>query len=31
LIADGPLVYAIEGGPQPGLTTSTIVERLRVG
>jgi hypothetical protein len=31
LVADGPLVYAIEGGPQPGLTTSPVVERLRVG
>jgi N-acetylneuraminic acid mutarotase len=30
LVADGPLVYAIEGGPQPGLTTSTVVERLRL-
>ncbi|MFL5517580.1 MAG: Kelch repeat-containing protein [Gemmatimonadales bacterium] len=31
LVADGPLVYAIEGGPQPGLTTSSVVERLRLG
>jgi hypothetical protein len=30
LIADGPLVYAIEGGPRPGLTTSPVVERLRL-
>jgi N-acetylneuraminic acid mutarotase len=30
LVADGPLVFAIEGGPQPGLTTSSVVERLRV-
>ena len=30
LVADGPLVYAIEGGPQPGLTTSSVVERLRL-
>ena len=30
LVADGPLVYAIEGGPQPGLTTSTVVQRLRL-
>ena len=30
LISDGPLVYAIDGGPQPGLTTSDAVERLRV-
>jgi N-acetylneuraminic acid mutarotase len=29
LVADGPLVYAIEGGPQPGLTTSSVVQRLR--
>jgi hypothetical protein len=31
LVAAGPLVYAIEGGPQPGLTTSSVVERLRLG
>jgi Galactose oxidase, central domain len=31
LVADGPLVYAIEGGTHPGLTTSTAVERFRVG
>jgi hypothetical protein len=30
LVAWGPLVYAIEGGPQPGLTTSDVVERLRI-
>jgi hypothetical protein len=30
LVADGELVYAIEGGPEPGLTTSRTVERLRV-
>jgi hypothetical protein len=30
LVATGPLVYAIDGGPQPGLTTSSAVERLRV-
>jgi galactose oxidase-like protein/Kelch motif protein len=30
LVADGPLVFAIEGGPQPGLTTSSVVERLRI-
>ena len=30
LVALGPLVYAIEGGPQPGLTTSRAVQRLRV-
>jgi Galactose oxidase, central domain/Kelch motif len=30
LVAYGPLVYAIEGGPQPGLTTSSAVERLRL-
>jgi hypothetical protein len=30
LVALGPLVYAIEGGPQPGLTTSRVVQRLRV-
>jgi hypothetical protein len=30
LVADGPLVFAIDGGPHPGLTTSTVVQRLRV-
>lgn len=30
LVADGPLVFAIDGGPQPGLTMSRVVERLRV-
>lgn len=30
LVAVGPLVYAIEGGPEPGLTTSSVVERLRL-
>jgi Kelch motif len=30
VVADGPLVLTIEGGPQPGLTTSRAVERLRV-
>jgi hypothetical protein len=30
LVADGPLVFAIEGGPQAGLTTSRAVDRLRV-
>jgi N-acetylneuraminic acid mutarotase len=30
LVAVGPLVFAIEGGPQPGLTTSRVVQRLRV-
>jgi hypothetical protein len=30
LVADGPLVFAIDGGPQAGLTMSRIVERLRV-
>lgn len=30
LIALGPLVFAIEGGPQPGLTMSRAVQRLRV-
>jgi hypothetical protein len=24
-------VFAIDGGPQPGLTMSRVVERLRVG
>jgi N-acetylneuraminic acid mutarotase len=31
LVADGSLVFAIEGGTSPGLTTSRVVERLRVG
>ncbi len=31
VVADGPLVFAIDGGPQAGLTTSRIVSRLRVG
>ena len=31
LVSDDPLVYAIEGGPQAGLTTSSTVSRLRVG
>jgi hypothetical protein len=30
VVADGPLVFAIDGGPQPGLTTSRLVTRLRV-
>ncbi len=30
LVADDPLVYAIEGGPHAGLTTSRAVDRLRV-
>jgi N-acetylneuraminic acid mutarotase len=30
VVADGSLVLAIQGGPQPGLTTSRVVERLRV-
>ncbi len=30
VVADGSLVFAIDGGPQPGLTTSRVVERLRV-
>lgn len=30
VVADGSLVYAIEGGPHAGLTTSRVVERLRV-
>jgi hypothetical protein len=30
LVADGPLVFAIDGGPDPGLTTSALVARLRV-
>jgi hypothetical protein len=30
LVADGPLVFAIDGGLQPGLTGSRVVERLRV-
>jgi non-specific serine/threonine protein kinase len=31
LAAAGPLVWAIEGGPQAGLTTSDTVQRLRLG
>jgi N-acetylneuraminic acid mutarotase len=31
LVASGAFVYAIEGGPQAGLTTSRTVEKLRVG
>jgi hypothetical protein len=31
LVADGPLVFSIDGAPQPGLTMSRVVERLRVG
>lgn len=31
LVADGPLVLAIDGGRQAGLSTSRVVERLRVG
>ncbi len=31
VVADGSLVFAIDGGPQPGLTTSRLVDRLRVG
>jgi Galactose oxidase, central domain/Kelch motif len=30
LVAEGPLVFAIDGGPHPGLTTSSVVQRLRV-
>ena len=30
LVADGPLVFAIEGGAHPGLTTSSVVERIRL-
>jgi N-acetylneuraminic acid mutarotase len=30
VVAEGPLVFAIQGGPRPGLTTSRVVERLRV-
>ena len=30
VVADGRLVFAIDGGPQPGLTTSRVVTRLRV-
>jgi N-acetylneuraminic acid mutarotase len=30
LVASGSLVYAVEGGPHPGLTTSRTVEALRV-
>ena len=30
VVADGPLVFAIDGGPQAGLTMSRIVSRLRV-
>jgi Kelch motif len=30
VVADGPLVFAIDGGPQAGLTTSRTVSRLRV-
>jgi len=29
LVADGSLVWAMEGGPQPGLTTSRALQRLR--
>jgi hypothetical protein len=31
LVADGPLVFSIDGGTAPGLTTSRAVQRLRVG
>ncbi len=31
VVADGPLVFAIDGGPQAGLTMSRFVSRLRVG
>ena len=31
VVADGPLVFAIDGGPQAGLTMSRLVSRLRVG
>lgn len=31
LVAAGPLVWAIEGGPTAGLTTSDTVQRLRLG
>jgi galactose oxidase-like protein len=30
VVVDGPLVFTIDGGPQPGLTTSRVVTRLRV-
>ncbi len=30
LVADGSLVFAIDGGPHPGLTTSSVVQRLRL-
>ena len=30
VVADGPLVFTIDGGPQAGLTTSRVVARLRV-
>jgi hypothetical protein len=30
VVADGPLVFAIDGGPQAGLTMSRIVSRFRV-
>ena len=30
VVADGPLVFTIDGGPEPGLTTSAVVSRLRV-
>ncbi|MGZ4295939.1 MAG: Kelch repeat-containing protein [Solirubrobacteraceae bacterium] len=30
VVADGPLVFAIDGGPQAGLTMSRLVSRLRV-
>ena len=31
VVSDGPLVFAIDGGPQAGLTMSRFVSRLRVG
>jgi hypothetical protein len=30
VVADGSLVFAIDGGPQAGLTMSRIVSRLRL-
>jgi Kelch motif protein len=30
VVADGPLIFSIDGGPQPGLVTSQAVQRLRV-
>ncbi|MBC7462352.1 MAG: hypothetical protein H7287_13410 [Thermoleophilia bacterium] len=31
VVADGPIIWAIAGGPQPGLTTTSVVERFHVG